>query len=361
MGTSTWRPKTAPTAPQLWRIDGTTRAATALTTLPASGVLAHRQVTDLVRFDGRVWFRADDGTHGRELWASDGTAGGTQVFLDLVPGSGSSDPLALTPIGDRLYFGADTGLDDAVPWVTDGTVLGSHALLAGTTETYSEPESFTTAGGRVYYRQVAEGGPSRLWRTDGTAAGTAPVSGVLGAAGGGEQIVCEEILGVAGGGQLVFASRPGPTTGVEPYVVDATTLATTLLANIAFSTTRTRDADVGNLLRHDGQVLFTVTTPGAGNELWTTDGTEAGTRLLADIQPGPGGSSPAQLVPVRRSRLVRRRRRRARPPALADRRHRGRHGEDERHLRQRAVPLPRWADGVRRPPLLRRRRRPGGP
>ena len=32
-----------------------------------------------------------------------------------------------------------------------------------------------------------------------------------------------------------------------------------------------------------------------GFELWTTDGTTAGTRLLADVQPGPTGSQPRRL------------------------------------------------------------------
>jgi ELWxxDGT repeat protein len=38
--------------------------------------------------------------------------------------------------------------------------------------------------------------------------------------------------------------------------------------------------------------IFDGTTPAAGRELWASDGTTAGTRLVADLNPGPAGSAP---------------------------------------------------------------------
>ena len=43
-------------------------------------------------------------------------------------------------------------------------------------------------------------------------------------------------------------------------------------------------------------VVFPKDTLASGKELWTSDGTAAGTRLLKDIAPGPGGSHPQQGI-----------------------------------------------------------------
>ncbi|MBL8896436.1 MAG: hypothetical protein JNM84_02355, partial [Planctomycetes bacterium] len=45
-----------------------------------------------------------------------------------------------------------------------------------------------------------------------------------------------------------------------------------------------------------GDLLLGLSTPRFGDELWRTDGTAAGTRLVADLQPGPGGSQFLQMT-----------------------------------------------------------------
>jgi ELWxxDGT repeat protein len=48
-----------------------------------------------------------------------------------------------------------------------------------------------------------------------------------------------------------------------------------------------------------GAITFFVANDGAhGNELWKTDGTEAGTVLVKDINPGPENSNPSNLINV---------------------------------------------------------------
>ena len=53
-----------------------------------------------------VVFGANDGVVGDELWVSDGTAAGTRLLLDLVPGPGTSSPLGMTSLGARAVFAA---------------------------------------------------------------------------------------------------------------------------------------------------------------------------------------------------------------------------------------------------------------
>ena len=65
---------------------------------------------------GLVYFRADDGTSGRELWVSDGTADGTRLVEDIWPGPGDSFPTELAEIGGLLYFQADDGVSGRELW-----------------------------------------------------------------------------------------------------------------------------------------------------------------------------------------------------------------------------------------------------
>ena len=59
---------------------------------------------DLTAFGNTLYFTASDGTHGNELWKSDGTASGTMMVKDISPGSDSSYPSFLTPVGNIIYF-----------------------------------------------------------------------------------------------------------------------------------------------------------------------------------------------------------------------------------------------------------------
>src|SRR5713226_3938336 len=52
----------------------------------------------LANFNGTLFFGADDGTHGGELWKSDGTPAGTAMVKDINPGAGSSNPGYLTDV-----------------------------------------------------------------------------------------------------------------------------------------------------------------------------------------------------------------------------------------------------------------------
>jgi ELWxxDGT repeat protein len=63
----------------------------------------------LTEANGVLYFQADDGVHGPELWVSDGSEAGTLMVKDLWPGASSSYALPLMEMGGTLYFEADDG------------------------------------------------------------------------------------------------------------------------------------------------------------------------------------------------------------------------------------------------------------
>ena len=59
-------------------------------------------------FKERLFFVADDGKHGTELYQTDGTAAGTSLVKDINP-EGNSHAQGLVVYKGQLYFGADDG------------------------------------------------------------------------------------------------------------------------------------------------------------------------------------------------------------------------------------------------------------
>ncbi|MBN9070756.1 MAG: hypothetical protein J0H34_03970 [Rhizobiales bacterium] len=131
--------------------------------------------------DGRVFFAADDGIHGRELWVTDGTDGGTHLVKDINPGiNGSgSDPTLdgaasnqFALLDGKVLFEADDGVHGNELWVSDGTEEGTFALGDFTPGMDDNPIFADRDGNTIYF--TTDGGV--LWRTDGTLNGTVQAS-----------------------------------------------------------------------------------------------------------------------------------------------------------------------------------------
>ncbi|MFT5522124.1 MAG: ELWxxDGT repeat protein, partial [Pirellulaceae bacterium] len=113
--------------------------------------------------DDKLYFAAEDGIHGSEIWVTDGTANGTKLFKDLLPGEEGSHPGELLAVGDSFFFAAD--VPSAEPdefgeffstgqelWFSDTTVAGTNVyadinMLNGG----SAPQSLLLAGTKMYF------------------------------------------------------------------------------------------------------------------------------------------------------------------------------------------------------------------
>lgn len=248
--------------------------------------------------DGRMLFRAEEAGDGAgaELWITDGTEAGTRLVEDLNPGEGGSFPAAYHALGDgRALLGAFGGAGANGLWVTDGTEAGT-AFLSEVRPVLGPggvAGAFADLGdGRALFLGNDDANGTELWITDGTAAGTRLVEDIN----PGRDSGAFEIAPLGAGRALLVASDGA--TGIEPWISDGTEAGTRLLKDVRPGTGAGSSSDAGGLAPfEDGsRALFSADDGVHGREVWVTDGTEDGTRLVEDARPGAEGSAPGQFV-----------------------------------------------------------------
>jgi ELWxxDGT repeat protein len=220
---------------------------------------------------GEVFFVADDGIHGRDLWASDGTGEGTRLVKDLRPGR--ADPAAgnLIRVNDRLFFTAGDGTSSSDLWVSDGSEAGTHIVREfnpGAWGTYGYAE----VNGELYFSLTLFDGrswKSQIWRSDGTPEGTILVKEI-------GRFPPAHLTDVDG--TLFFM------VSTELWKSDGTPEGTVLVAE---PYSGPNPPTLFWLAGMGGRLFLYYASTG----LWTSDGTAEGTVLLKDTGPGAGHGS----------------------------------------------------------------------
>ena len=84
------------------------------------GALNSRTSPGLTAVGDSGFFAFGDGSHGSELWASDGSAGGMRLVKDICPGACGSTPSELIELGKVAFFMANDGIHGMELWRSDG-------------------------------------------------------------------------------------------------------------------------------------------------------------------------------------------------------------------------------------------------
>ena len=140
---------------ELWKSDGT-EAGTVLVKDIAPGFNGSNP-RNLTEVNGTLFFSADNGTTGIELWKSDGTEAGTVLVKDVQPinasgGNYDSNPNYFTNVAGMLFFSADDGTNGYELWQSDGTTAGTVRLEINPGSGNSYPNSLLEVNGKLLFR-----------------------------------------------------------------------------------------------------------------------------------------------------------------------------------------------------------------
>lgn len=224
-------------------------------------------------YQDRLYFIADDGTHGSELWFTSGTSETTSLLKDIFPGKTGSFPLDFTLYHDKLYFVAKDEPHGVELWESDGTSQGTSLakdIFPGEKDSF--PFDLTVYNNELYFQAKDETRGFELLAFDGT------------------HIRLVKDINPTGDSlphhftmyknKLYFFADDG-THGNELWVSDGTTEGTHLLKEISPG----KDASLYGLTPYKDKLYFSATDEVHGYELWGSDGTAEGTVLVKDINP----------------------------------------------------------------------------
>src|SRR5215216_751735 len=273
-----------------------------------------------------IYFQATTAKHGEELWKSDGTKWGTKLVKDIVPGPGTSDPEDIVSTAPRTtFFRAWDKKHGEELWKTDGTEKGTKLVKdinpdlppgarcdqgdCGIPKGWSHPDTVTVMGKQVFF--AADDGKHgvELWKSDGTEKGTRLVKDINPAAPAPINTACKDrkscvgsswvdditVVGKTAAGRRIYFTAIDGKHGLELWKSDGTRKGTKLVRSINPSSAR-EAADISNLVALRKRLYFSANDGKHGLELWKSDGTRKGTTLVKDINTGSADSDPDSLT-----------------------------------------------------------------
>ncbi len=265
---------------ELWKSDGTPEGTVMVKDIYVGA--GESKPDDFVVMNNKLYFIAIDIEHGEELWVSDGSTEGTLMVKDIYEGSTSSYINDMVAMNDMLYFQAYDSDYNYELWKSDGTLEGTMLLkdiYPGTNG--SRPQRMIDVNGTLFF--IADNGvtsgPS-LWKSDGSESGTVLLKDLE------KAYYLTDINGT-----LYFAGDNG-VDGRELWISDGSVGGTTMLMDINPSGASNPEA----FYVFNEKVYFFADDGTHGSELWVSDGTAVGTLLFKDINTGPSNAQPNNFV-----------------------------------------------------------------
>jgi ELWxxDGT repeat protein len=263
---------------ELWESNGTAAGTQMVADIKPGGSGSYPRY--LTNVNGTLFFAADDGTSGNQLWESNGAAAGTQMVADINPHEqgfpNGSNPLSLTNVNGTLFFAANDGAHGRQLWESNGAAAGTQ-MVADIGPAGSNPTYLTNVGGTLFFSANDGVDGSQLWESNGTAAGTQMLTAGNNIAGGFQP---EWLTNV--NGTLFFSANDG-VIGRELWDSNGTNVI-----RLADINPGNGSSNPGYLTNVNGTLFFSANDGVHGRQLWQSDGTVVDTTMVQDINPGRG-------------------------------------------------------------------------
>ncbi len=239
-----------------------------------------------VVLNGKLYFCADDSVHGPQLWTSDGTTAGTRMLIDLgTISAGASMTGEMVVCNGKLFFPAFDNSTGIEMWVSDTTISGTHIIedIDGGADP-SFIERIIVLNNKVFYTEhlhdVPGGDLHTIFTvTDGTVAGTLSLNDSL----------IGRVDYVSFGGKMYFSGEsytPPYYFNEGVWVTDGTRAGTYPIIDPIYTNCSSDFWQDKNIFLSTlgSQIFFSCSgTSPYQNQLWVSDGTPAGTKLLKNI------------------------------------------------------------------------------
>lgn len=236
--------------------------------------------SNMVSFGENLIFTASTNDYGLELYISDGSASGTKLLKDINPGSSNSGIRKLYAAKNYVYFFANDGVHGKEVWRTDGTTEGTvmiKDIIPGSSDgIYESFDKIAEVSDSAFYF-ISSPANRGLYMTNGTEDNVFLIK---------HTDDLKDVLGTNGGNLYFTEYYSGGNYVASLWKTGLNGTGTTKLkeSNVSFTGIHDFFATIGD------EILYVMSTPGEGTEIWKSNGTPAGTSLLKDIVPGNGSS-----------------------------------------------------------------------
>ncbi len=197
---------------------------------------------------------------------------------------------------DVIYFSSSFVNETLGIYKTNGTPGAGELILEFDTGGFAVPYGMNIVkDGVMYFYGADQNTGYELWRTDGTTSGTYMVKDINPGVESSFLYITNEAANqyfTELNGYIYFGAAE-PINGAELWCTDGTEAGTTMVTNIEPSTPQIaqQGSNPAFFCTYNNAVYFSAYRTADGRELWKTDGTTAGTVLVKDISSGSGNPS----------------------------------------------------------------------